>query len=84
VVYRLANLDLKSLLPKPDKIDEAFLRSQRAQSIFLTETPDNAARMPAWRVSRSLRRWFKTEAFKQLGGKYGAEGGLRKVQGIAC
>jgi hypothetical protein len=31
-------------------------------------------RMPEWSVSRRLKKWFKTEAFKQVGGKYGGAG----------
>jgi hypothetical protein len=46
------------------------------RSIFLTQTPDDAARMSEWSASRSPRKWFKTEVFGQAGEKYGARGDL--------
>jgi hypothetical protein len=81
VVCRPANLDLRSPLPKPDKtrIPSRSGRPAPDQGLLL-----HAARMPEWSVSRSHKKWFKTEAFRQAGGKYGAGDELLKVQGIEC
>jgi hypothetical protein len=75
VVCRPANLDLRSPLPKPDKTTTPSRPGRPAPDRGLLL---HVARMPEWSVSRSHKKWFKTEAFKQVGEKYGAGGELRE------
>jgi hypothetical protein len=66
VVYRPADLDLKSPLPKHDK---TTMLSRPDRPAPYRGQLLHAARMPEWSVSRSLKKWLKTEAFKQVGEK---------------
>ena len=63
MVYRPATSGLKSPLPKPDK---TTIPSRPYGPALYRSLPLNAPRMPEWSASRSLKKWFKTEASKQV------------------